>query len=143
MVVLAIGIKLNSSLSEINNLNQQVVELKALSQCQNEKRKIKEYEEEVKNLTKVKGRFLSMKEESNNSQSIVKYTDNLQDLLMIQQDLTAKTETKREECEKTIRNLETETRKAILKLAEISTDHEVLTTKFAKTSSIHVKKIHK
>ena len=56
LVVFAIG-----SLFVINSLNTQVVELK---------RQMKECEEEVKNLTEVKGRFLGMKEESNNSLAV-------------------------------------------------------------------------
>ena len=115
LVVLAIGIKLNSSLSEINNLmseinnlNLHVVELRAqLTHCRKEKHELKECEEEVKNLTEVKGMFLAMKEESNNSLAVAKYADDFLNHLTKQ---TVNTEKHLLDCHKHLQEVEAHTR---------------------------------
>ena len=147
VIVLAIiGIKLNSSLSEIDILNQQVKELGAqlvecqkekhteidifnqrvkelgaqLAGCQNEKHaELKGCQEEVKNLTVVKGRFLSMKEETNNSLAIAEHADGLMNLLLKEQDRTSETEMKRHDCERTLRKVDAEVRKLVNEIALI------------------------
>ena len=145
VVVLPIGLKLNSSFSEIDTLNQRVKELEAqLEGCQKEKHtevdilinqqvkelgaqlagcqkekdaELKGCQEEVKNLTVVKGRFLSMKEETNNSLAIAERADDLMNLLSKQQDLTSETEMKRHDCERALRNVETEARKLAIDIS--------------------------
>ena len=148
VIVLAIiGIKLNSSLSEIDILNQRVKELGAqlvgcqkekhteidifnqrvkelgaqLAGCQKEKHaELKGCQEEVKDLTVVKGRFLSMKEETNNnSLATAEHADGLMNLLSKEQDRTSETEMKRNDCEKTLRSVEVEARTLITKIAVI------------------------
>ena len=91
LVVLAIGLKLNSSLSEIAELGTQ------LTQCQ------REIKEEVKNLTEVKGMFLAMKEESN--LALAEHRGYLVDLL---KKLSAGAEEKRINCDENLRKLKKE-----------------------------------
>ena len=121
LVVLAIGIKLNSSF-EINSLNAQVVELRAqLTHCQNEKRQMKKCEEEVKNLTEVKGRFLAMKEESNNS--LAKYADDMHMLDWLK-NYNAKITDKLDNCDSRLRKYDTELNKLISNLTIMHIEHE-------------------
>ena len=126
LVVLAIGLKLNSSF-EINNLNLQVVELRAqLTQCQNEKQKMKECEEEVKNLTEVKGRFLAMKEESNNSLAVAKHADDLLDLLSNHK---LETKDKLVKCEDRLGEIDAEVHKLMRNITDVTIAHERCFTK--------------
>ena len=123
LVVLEIGIKLNSSLSEINNLNLQVVELRGqLTQRQKEKRDLKECEEEVKNLTEVKGRFLAMKEESNNSLAVVKRADDLLDQLSQK---NANTEDHLVKCTEHLREVEARNYDLVHNITQFIREHAV------------------
>ena len=134
LVILAIGLKLNSSF-EINNLNLQVVELRVqLTHCQNEKHQMKECEEEVKNLTEVKGRFLAMKEESNNSLAVVKHTDDLLDLLSNhneeKKNKLLECENKLLECENSHRKLEAKVHELLLNITQIIIEKDRLSFAF-------------
>ena len=120
LVVLAIGLKLNSSF-EIDSLNTQVVELRAqLTHCQNAKRQMKECEEEVKYLTEVKGKFLAMNELKEHSLA-AKRTNDLLDLLS---NRTTEDGDKLLKCENSRSKLEVDVRKLLSNSTQIVKERE-------------------
>ena len=102
------------------------MELRAqLTHCQNEKHQMKE---EVKNLTEVKGRFLAMKEESNNTLAVAKRADDLLDLLSKHNEEKGD---KSLNCENILGKLEAKILESLLNITQMIREHEKCSFKYA------------